>query len=56
MVAASVAFYERRSALCIEHNIGLTALYNLMDDGAFTTLNREITEGARSYTPFAAAS
>ncbi len=88
VAAASVALYERRSALCLEHNLGLTKLYNLMDDGAFTdlaalhrkldeavaaaygwpasvaqdahelvrrltALNREITEGAREYTPFA---
>ncbi len=38
VAAASVALYERRSALCLEPNVGLTALYNLMDDGAFTDL------------------
>lgn len=38
MSAASVALYERRSALCLDHNVGLTKLYNLMDDGAFTDL------------------
>ena len=38
VAAASVALYERRSALCLEHNIGLTKLYNLMDDGAFADL------------------
>ena len=38
VTAASVALYERRSALCLEHNIGLTKLYNLMDDGAFADL------------------
>jgi len=38
VAAASIALYKRRSALCLEHNIGLTALYNLMDDGAFTDL------------------
>ena len=35
---AASALYERRSALCIEHNLGLTKLYNLMDDGGFTDL------------------
>ncbi|MEO7348922.1 MAG: type IIL restriction-modification enzyme MmeI, partial [Terrimesophilobacter sp.] len=89
VAAASVALYERRSALCLEHNIGLTALYNLMDDGGFadlaalhrvldeavaaaygwpksvaqnpeelvkrlTDLNRQITEGTRTYSPFTA--
>ncbi len=38
VAAASVVLYERRSALCLEHNIGLTKLYNLMDDGAFADL------------------
>jgi len=38
VVAASSALYARRSALCLEHGIGLTRLYNLMDDGAFTDL------------------
>lgn len=32
------ALYARRSALCIEHGIGLTKLYNLMDDGGFADL------------------
>lgn len=47
VAAASVALYERRSALCLEHNIGLTKLYNLMDDGAFTdlaALHRQLDE------------
>ncbi|WP_100811577.1 DNA methyltransferase [Microbacterium sp. BR1] len=35
---ASVALYARRSELCVEHDMGLTKLYNLMDDGAFTDL------------------
>lgn len=35
---ASRALYARRSALCIEHDMGLTKLYNLMDDGAFEDL------------------
>ena len=35
---ASTELYARRSALCLEHNLGLTKLYNLMDDGAFTDL------------------
>ncbi len=38
VASASAALYERRSALCLEHNLGLTKLYNLMDDGAFTDL------------------
>ncbi|MBX3116357.1 MAG: class I SAM-dependent DNA methyltransferase [Microbacteriaceae bacterium] len=38
IAAASADLYARRSALCIEHEIGLTRLYNLMDDGAFTDL------------------
>lgn len=38
VAAASVSLYERRSALCLEHNLGLTKLYNLMDDGGFTDL------------------
>ena len=47
VAAASVALYERRSALCLEHNIGLTKLYNLMDDGAFAdlaTLHKRLDE------------
>lgn len=35
---ASRALYARRSELCIEHGMGLTKLYNLMDDGAFRDL------------------
>lgn len=35
---ASRALYERRSELCRDHDLGLTKLYNLMDDGAFTDL------------------
>jgi hypothetical protein len=38
VAAASAALYERRSALCIEHNMGLTKLYNLMDEGGFQDL------------------
>ena len=38
VAAASSALYARRSELCREHNMGLTKLYNLMDDGAFTDL------------------
>jgi len=38
VAAASKALYERRSALCLEHDIGLTKLYNLMDDGGFADL------------------
>ncbi|MDE0572005.1 hypothetical protein ON058_01070 [Demequina sp. B12] len=35
---ASAALYERRSELCVEHNLGLTKLYNLMDEGGFQDL------------------
>ena len=38
VAAAASALYARRSELCIEHNIGLTKLYNQMDDGAFVDL------------------
>lgn len=38
IAAASKALYECRSALCLEHNIGLTKLYNLMDEGGFADL------------------
>jgi hypothetical protein len=38
VASAASALYARRSELCVEHNIGLTKLYNLMDDGAFTDL------------------
>ena len=38
VAAAASALYARRSELCIEHNLGLTKLYNLMDDGAFIDL------------------
>ncbi len=38
VAAAASALYARRSELCLEHNLGLTKLYNLMDDGAFTDL------------------
>ncbi|MEJ7629684.1 MAG: DNA methyltransferase [Nocardioidaceae bacterium] len=37
----------RRSELCIEHDVGLTKLYNAMDEGAFTdlkALHRELDE------------
>lgn len=36
---AASALYARRSELCIEHDLGLTRLYNLMNDGAFTDLS-----------------
>ena len=90
VAAAASALYARRSELCLEHNLGLTKLYNLMDDGAFidlaalhksldvavaaaygwpagvaqdaaelvrrlTELNRQISEGERSYNPFGSA-
>ncbi len=34
----TVELLELRSMLCREHDIGLTALYNAVDDGAFTAL------------------
>jgi len=40
IAAASAALYERRSALCVEHNLGLTKLYNLMDEGGFQDLKK----------------
>ena len=87
VAAAASALYARRSELCLEHNLGLTKLYNLMDDGAFTDLaavhkaldvavaaaydwpasvaqnpaelvtrltelNRQISQGERTYDPF----
>lgn len=38
VAAASSALDARRSALCAEHRIDLTKLYNLMADGAFADL------------------
>ena len=38
VAAASAALYARRSELCVEHGMGLTRLYNLMDDGGFADL------------------
>lgn len=38
IAAASRALYARRSELCLEHDMGLTALYNLMDEGGFADL------------------
>lgn len=38
VASASSALYARRTALCTEHQIGLTKLYNLVADGAFTDL------------------
>lgn len=44
---------ERRGALCLEHDMGLTKIYNAMDDGAFVdllALHRELDEAvARCY-------
>lgn len=40
IASASKALYERRSVLCLEHNMGLTKLYNLMDDGGFQDLKK----------------
>ncbi|MBC7592548.1 MAG: hypothetical protein H7288_01150 [Kineosporiaceae bacterium] len=36
--SASRDLYQLRSALCEEHKLGLTVLYNLMDDGGFKDL------------------
>lgn len=38
VATAASALYARRSELCREHSMGLTALYNLMDDGGFRNL------------------
>ena len=38
IAAASRVLYARRSELCIEHSMGLTKLYNLMDEGGFADL------------------
>lgn len=38
VASASKALYDRRSDLCMEHNMGLTKLYNLMDEGGFQDL------------------
>jgi len=38
VAAASSALYARRTELCADHQIGLTKLHNLMDEGAFTDL------------------
>ena len=38
VASAASALYTRRTELCAAHQIGLTKLYNLMDDGAFTDL------------------
>ncbi len=40
IAAASAALYGRRSALCLEHTMGLTKLYNLMDEGGFQDLKK----------------
>jgi hypothetical protein len=40
---------ERRQAICAERDIGLTALYNLVDDGAYEDLkamHHELDEAA----------
>jgi hypothetical protein len=87
IVTASRAIVKRRQQICADNNIGLTALYNLVDDGAYTDLKalhtlldeavavaygwpkatahndddvvqrllslyRDITAGARAYSPF----
>lgn len=38
VATAASTLYARRSELCLEHQLGLTKLYNLMDDGAFADL------------------
>lgn len=38
VASASKALYDRRSELCMEHDMGLTKLYNLMDEGGFQDL------------------
>ena len=38
VATASAALYECRSELCSEHDMGLTKLYNLMDEGGFQDL------------------
>jgi hypothetical protein len=38
IASASQALHDRRSVLCLEHNMGLTKLYNLMDEGGFQDL------------------
>ena len=38
VAAAASALYERRTELSVQEGLGLTKLYNLMDDGAFTDL------------------
>jgi len=38
VAAPASALYNRRSELCLEHGLGLTKLYNLMDDGGFSDL------------------
>ncbi|GAA1058719.1 hypothetical protein GCM10009573_01450 [Agromyces bracchium] len=35
---SSVDLYSRRSELCVEYGMGLTKLYNLMDEGGFAEL------------------
>lgn len=44
VAAASVAIYTRRSEICLAEQIGLTTLYNRMDDGAYTDLKRRHRE------------
>jgi len=38
VAAAVTALLARRSELCLEHSVGLTQLYNLVDEGAFTDI------------------
>jgi len=40
VAAASRALIARRSEICLERQIGLTKLYNQMDDGAWADLRR----------------
>lgn len=38
VATAASALYARRSELCLEHDLGLTKLYNLMGEGGFADL------------------
>lgn len=40
IATAASTLYARRSELCAEHGLGLTKLYNLMDDGGFADLKK----------------
>lgn len=40
VAAISKDLIDRRSAICVSENLGLTKLYNLMDEGAFADLKK----------------